>query len=190
MRGQAPNSARQSEPLRLRAALLSQLPSEASRRYRRMPVQRIARPLVLMLGLFAVGGTALGKCPTQEYRIEGRVEVPDGLDARSIRIYAFLDGVSTTTEAPLLPGEPEYATPAADGTFAFSSWLHTDSGVADGRASRGKDRCRRKADSVDVVALGDGVRAHRVRARFMRLAGQPPTARVPSIVFQEDRPAR
>jgi hypothetical protein len=144
---------------------------------------RLARVLVFTGVLFGVAISAQGKCPTQEYSIEGRVELPDGLDARSVRIYAFLEGASTTTESPLPPGEADYATPAADGTFGFSSWLRTDSGSADGRTSRGRDRCKRQAKFVDVIVLGDGVRARRVTARVSHVAGERPAARVPEIAL-------
>jgi hypothetical protein len=85
---------------------------------------------------------------------------------------------------PLSPGESDHATPDASGSFIFYAWLHTDSGSREGRPFRGRDKCRRKAGFVDVVAIGESVEAKRVRAQVSRPADGLPTARVSPIVLR------
>jgi hypothetical protein len=120
----------------------------------------------------------------QQYRIEGVVVVPATIDPGSIEVYTFLEGASATSELPLAPGESDHATPDDSGSFIFYAWLHTDSTAKEGRSSRGRDRCRRRAESVDVVAIGEGVEAKRVRAHVSRPADGLPTARVSPVVLR------
>ena len=146
---------------------------------------RVKLILSSCLGL-VLAAPAVAKCPMQIYRIEGSVELPPGVDGSSVRIYAFLEGSNETSDLPPEPGQHEYTTVSPDGFFVLRSWLHTDSTAEEGRISRGRDRCNRKAAYVDVIVLGDKIRTQRARARFSWPASSPapPTAVVPPILLK------
>lgn len=150
-------------------------------------MHRIALAACLSLGLLGVAHPVHSKCPMQQYRIEGSVRVPPSVDPGSISVYIFLEGASRTSELPRSPGESDHVTLDADGSFVFYPWLHTDSGEDGGRPSRGKDACKRKAEFVDVVVIGEGVEAKRMRAQVVRPADELPNARVPPIVLEKVR---
>lgn len=110
----------------------------------------------------ALSGAASAKCAFARYEVEGRIVLPEDVDAADLRLYLFLEGMPYPSDYP--PPEPrrDYAVPDSAGLFKAVAWMNTSSGYS----LLTGDRCRRVATTADLVLLGKGIRARRVTVRF------------------------
>ena len=138
--------------------------------------------LLCVVALLGLPQLASAKCAFAKYQVEGFIKTPQGVDPETVRIYLFLEGMSHTSDYPPDSDRADYATADPAGRFAVEAWLNTFSG----RSFLTGDRCRRIAESADLVMIGPGIRAQRVEIRFRQNGARKLGARleVPEIVLK------
>jgi hypothetical protein len=152
------------------------MPKEVLRR--KMPTLRLPmRQRSLSLVVYAtfalsipISGAADATCAFIKYSVRGRVLAPKGVEPSSIRVYFFLDGARRTSDYPPVSGAVDYWRIDADGLFQGESFYSTYE--PDRSKGRKEERCGRVAAAGDLIVVGNGILAERIRVEFERTRGQ------------------
>lgn len=120
------------------------------------PLFRLGCVLVAVAVVFLGVATASAKCPFVKYTVRGRLQVPQGVDAESLRIVLFLEGASNASAYPPSSGESDYVVPNDEGFFAISSYASSASALG----------CQGIKRNGDLIVLGLGVRSLRTEVKF------------------------
>ena len=111
-------------------------------------------------------GAALAKCPFANYRVEGKLLLPPGVQPQELRVYLFLEGTTRTTEYPRAIDGADFTVPTASGSFHADSWLST---ITDSSRLKG-EKCDRVETGGDLFIVGRGIYAHRTKVKFEKSA--------------------
>lgn len=117
---------------------------------------RLESALIVIAAACLGVAPADAKCPFVKYTVRGRLQVPQGVDAESLRIVLFLEGASNASAYPPSSGESDFVVPNDEGFFTISSYASSASALG----------CQGIKRSGDLIVLGLGVRSLRTGVKF------------------------